>query len=69
MEPIEAAVSGGEIGDTWFGRVTVQHCPICGRRVCEMLKGKGKLADAWPQKITCKNSHEFEVVPYRWGKE
>jgi len=65
MEPIECAVSSGEIGDGWFARVTAK-CPICGRRTVELLKGKRKLADAWPQKITCKNSHEFEVVPYRW---
>jgi len=68
-EVTEAAVSAGELDDNkWFARV-IAKCPICGRRTSEMLKGKGKLADAWPQKVKCKNGHEFEVVPYRWSKE
>lgn len=67
-KPVECACSGGEIAEGWFCRVTVK-CPFCGRRISEMLKGKGKLADAWPQKITCKNRHEFLVAPYRWEEE
>lgn len=65
LEFIEAAFSGGEIDDGWFGRV-IAKCPICGRRTSDMLRGKGKLTDAWPQIVQCKNKHKFGVVPYGW---
>jgi hypothetical protein len=66
LEIIECAMTGGEPGDNWWARVTIHKCPVCGRRVCEMLKGAGKLADAWPQRVKCKNKHEFRVAPYGW---
>jgi hypothetical protein len=76
MQRVECASSGGEhnvpadvpgSGYEWYARVTAK-CPVCGRRTSQMLTGKGKLDDAWPQKIVCRNHHEFEVVPYRWER-
>jgi hypothetical protein len=67
LEVVECAVTGGELDNNkWWARVTIHKCPVCGRRVCEMLKGEGQLADAWPQRTKCRNKHEFQVAPYGW---
>ena len=69
VEPLECAFLFGDTADRgWWARVTFK-CPVCGRRNSKAVNGPGKMADALPLTVICKNKHETLVIPYRWNEE
>jgi hypothetical protein len=67
-EILECAFLEWTIDRGWGCRIT-WRCPICKRRNSKALSGPGKMSDALPVSVECKDGHTTSVVPYRWAEE